>query len=495
MNFEDFYREFENRHRGSREEIKSRVEFYLPFIEPLKNFYHDDLTALDLGCGRGEWIELLRDIGFSATGVDINQQMIDDCVALKLPVIREDAVGYLKSLPDNSQHVVSAFHLIEHLPFESIVSLTEEALRVLKPAGIMILETPNSENIVVGTSSFYMDPTHIRPLPSELVAYLVGHLGFSRHLTVRLQEPPDIFAKEGIGLIDVITSVSPDYGVVAQKWARQEVRCSFDGVFAGQHGINLHTAAARYDRDISMAFEKIGQTLDNTSQKLTEVHEQWWRDQIALIEPIKSSLQSLADQMAPRTAQAEREAEVAHAMRLEAEDRAVRAEQEAEVAHAMRLEAEDRAVRAKQEAEATRQSWSWRITAPLRGLLDLNRFLLRVVFSPIRLFRYALNTLLRHLTEKNAGLIRRVAVALRRRPSLLRLADRTLLLFPVWRQQILNITQESASRSTDFDFTESTSIAEHLPRNDTAALRSHRAKKIHADLEHAIAKHETKANS
>ena len=88
----------------------------------------------------------------------------------------------------DSLTVVSAFHVVEHIPFETLRQLVDEAYRVLKPGGLLILETPNSENLVVGTSSFYLDPTHQRPLPAQLLTFVVEYAGFERVKTLYLQE-------------------------------------------------------------------------------------------------------------------------------------------------------------------------------------------------------------------------------------------------------------------------------------------------------------------
>lgn len=194
-----FYRVFEERFRGSSELIKSRLEIYLPFLEPLKILYGLP-QALDLGCGRGEWLALLQDRGFQAKGIDFDEGMLSACRKLQLDVIQGDALTYVKELPENSVSVVSAFHVIEHISFEMLCELVDEALRVLKPGGLLILETPNSENLLVGTSTFYLDPSHQRPLPAPLVSFLAEYVGFERVKTIFLQEAPNLSATGEIGL-------------------------------------------------------------------------------------------------------------------------------------------------------------------------------------------------------------------------------------------------------------------------------------------------------
>ena len=185
---ERFYRAFEDRFRGSREVIKSRLTVYLPFIEPLQEIY-DVCRATDLGCGRGEWLELITEAGVTAHGVDLDDGMLAACRERNLSVETGDAISFLKSLPDQSQAIISGFHIIEHIAFSDLRVLVQEAFRVLKPAGLLILETPNPENIVVSSTSFHLDPSHIKPIPPQLLAFLTEYYGFYRNKILRLQEP------------------------------------------------------------------------------------------------------------------------------------------------------------------------------------------------------------------------------------------------------------------------------------------------------------------
>ena len=211
-----FYRAFEERYRGSRELIKGRLVAYRPFVEPLLEVY-PSATALDLGCGRGEWLELLVESGFKPIGVDLDKGMLEACLERGLPVEQGDALAYLSALPDESQAVVSAFHVVEHITFDQLGTLVAETLRVLMPGGLLIMETPNPENIVVATRNFYLDPTHQRPIPPMLLAFVAEYAGFARVKTLRLQESKELVNKGDVSLQDVFAGVSPDYAVVAQK--------------------------------------------------------------------------------------------------------------------------------------------------------------------------------------------------------------------------------------------------------------------------------------
>ena len=76
-----FYKAFEDRFRGSKQEIRQRLEVYLPFLEALRPF-HRKFTVLDLGCGRGEWLQLLNELKLDAVGIDLVHDMINECESL-----------------------------------------------------------------------------------------------------------------------------------------------------------------------------------------------------------------------------------------------------------------------------------------------------------------------------------------------------------------------------------------------------------------------------
>jgi len=255
-----FYRAFEDRYRGSREMIKARLLAYLPFLAPLRDEGRQ-CAALDLGCGRGEWLEVLQENGFDARGVDLDDGMLEACHQLGLPAEHGDALTALAALPGDSQAVVSGFHIVEHIPFESVQLLMADALRVLRPGGLLILETPNPENIVVAGSTFYLDPTHERPLPHPLLGFLADFSGFARTKVLRLQEPQHLAQTRDIGLMDVLSGVSPDYAVVAQKGGPAELLARFDSAFAMEYGLALDSLAWKFDNNLD---RKIDQVLRET---------------------------------------------------------------------------------------------------------------------------------------------------------------------------------------------------------------------------------------
>jgi len=183
-----FYTEFERAFRGSRDDILDRLKVYLPYLEPLKG----DATAriVDVGCGRGEWLELLGSEGFKALGVDMNAAMVSACREHGLAAECEDAIAYLRRQPEGSVAAVTGFHIIEHLPFETLVALFDAALHALRKDGLIIFETPNPENLMVGACNFYTDPTHLHPVVPAVAEFMARQRGFARAELLRLHPYP-----------------------------------------------------------------------------------------------------------------------------------------------------------------------------------------------------------------------------------------------------------------------------------------------------------------
>jgi O-antigen chain-terminating methyltransferase len=171
---DSLYLTFENQFRGTREEIKSRLQVYLPRLREAGG----GADILDVGCGRGEWLELMREEGFPARGVDTNRIMVEECRQRGLEVVEGDALTYLRQLSDACLAAVTGFHVIEHLPWDRLLAILDETLRVLKPGGLAIFETPNPENLLVGSCTFWADPTHLKPLYPGMVGFMAEQRGF-----------------------------------------------------------------------------------------------------------------------------------------------------------------------------------------------------------------------------------------------------------------------------------------------------------------------------
>ncbi len=183
-----FYVAFEDACRGTREEIREKMSKWLSY---LPNTESGSKRVLDIGCGRGEWLQLLGEHGYEATGLDINPVMVNSCTEQDLTASLEDALVWLRRQPDASMAAITAFHVIEHVPFELLLRWSTEARRVLQPGGVLIMETPNPENILVGSHTFYHDPTHRNPITPTLLEFLAEYCGYANSELVRLHPYPE----------------------------------------------------------------------------------------------------------------------------------------------------------------------------------------------------------------------------------------------------------------------------------------------------------------
>ena len=163
---------FEDQFRGSREVIRARLESYLPYFKGASD-------VLDVGCGRGEFLELLRDAGISARGLDLNHEMVEVCRASGLMADEGDVVSYLAALPDGSLGGLFAAQVVEHLEPAYLLQFLELAHHKLRPGAPLVLETLNPACWVAFFESFIRDITHVWPLHPETLKYLVTASGFS----------------------------------------------------------------------------------------------------------------------------------------------------------------------------------------------------------------------------------------------------------------------------------------------------------------------------
>ena len=214
--FDRGYKLFEDRFRGSEAAIRQRLAVYLPLIAGVSNTLENGRKALDLGSGRGEWLALISEHGWSGTGVEPNS-IAEAAQGIDAEIVKADALDYLRGCGDRSFGLVTAFHVVEHLETNYLLQMLKEIRRVLTPGGLLILETPNPENLTVGTWSFYLDPTHNVPIPPVLLQYHVEAAGFPAPEIVRLNGSHEDL---DLGPLSVILSVlfrsGPDYAIVAR---------------------------------------------------------------------------------------------------------------------------------------------------------------------------------------------------------------------------------------------------------------------------------------
>jgi O-antigen chain-terminating methyltransferase len=175
------YPHFEDLYRGSDKEVRERQAEYLPLFE-------GQAPVLDVACGRGEFLALLREKGIEARGVDLDPDMVARCREQQLDVTRADAFEYLESLPDDSLGGIFSAQFVEHLPPPGYVRLVRLAHQKLRAGGVLVLETQNPECLATLSQSFFLDPTHAQPIPSGQLRFFMEEAGFTR-ITIRHVSP------------------------------------------------------------------------------------------------------------------------------------------------------------------------------------------------------------------------------------------------------------------------------------------------------------------
>ena len=214
------------RFRGTPDEVRERVSVYVPELKAVTALGQ----VLDVGCGSGELLEVLAQNDIDAYGIDFSQSNVDECRALGLDVRCDDVLHHLSEVPAATLGAVTAIHVVEHLDIDTLIEFVDLSLRALRPGGLLIFETPNPRNVTVGADTFYLDPTHLRPIPSPLLEFIVSIRGFAETRVVPFKRAPDQLAPVVPRTGDWATDVNnlaqhlsglllgaEDYAVIAQR--------------------------------------------------------------------------------------------------------------------------------------------------------------------------------------------------------------------------------------------------------------------------------------
>ncbi len=171
------YLEFENRFRGDRQSLIDQFSKYDCLVDlVLKDI--NSPKILDIGCGRGEWLQKWSSKISDCIGIELDSEMISTCRKYGLKIIEGDAIDSLIAFADNSVDLITIFHLVEHMNSLKLKELLFECMRILSPKGLLIIETPSIDNILVSTNSFYLDPTHVNHINAQNIEFTLEKIGF-----------------------------------------------------------------------------------------------------------------------------------------------------------------------------------------------------------------------------------------------------------------------------------------------------------------------------
>ena len=217
------YFDFENHFRGSIDSIKKSQEFYLKYFRDKKN-------VVDIGCGRGEFLSLLKDNGISAKGVDIYPPYVDYCNMKGLSAVCGDGSQFLSGL--DCVDGIFVGQVVEHLEVHEIIRLCNTAYEKLSSGGCIVIETPNPTSLAIYTNAFYIDPSHVKPVHPLTMKYYLEKAGFRNieiiytetsradcgipELKVQNAEQLDEFNKSMKRVSELLFG-SQDYAVIAVK--------------------------------------------------------------------------------------------------------------------------------------------------------------------------------------------------------------------------------------------------------------------------------------
>jgi 2-polyprenyl-3-methyl-5-hydroxy-6-metoxy-1,4-benzoquinol methylase len=167
------YGRFAERFRGPEEYVRKNIEFY-------RGRFQDHAPVLDIGCGRGEFLEMMREAGVEAHGIDLSEESVVMCRSKGLAVEKADLFAYLSDQPNESFGGIFCAQVVEHLPPESLPDMIRLAAAKLRRDGLLAIETPNPECLAIFASHFYLDPTHTRPVPHPLAAFYMEEFGLGQ---------------------------------------------------------------------------------------------------------------------------------------------------------------------------------------------------------------------------------------------------------------------------------------------------------------------------
>lgn len=180
------YSRFAERFRGTEEYIRESLEFYRPYFAKCD-------SVLDIGCGRGEFLDLMRDAGVRARGIDLGAESVGHCREKGLAVEEADLFAYLAAQPEGEFDGIFSSQVVEHIEPGLLPEMIRLCAAKLSRGGVLVIETPNPECLAIFATHFYIDPTHTRPAPHPLLAFYMEEAGLGRIEVHRLAPAVESF--------------------------------------------------------------------------------------------------------------------------------------------------------------------------------------------------------------------------------------------------------------------------------------------------------------
>ena len=244
----DFYFEFENKFRGDEEAISKSLGIYDSLIhQTLKHVSNPQI--LDLGCGRGEFLAKWKKYISNVLGIENDSRMASICQSKGINIIEDNALDALKRLPDNSISIITIFHMVEHLEYDQLFKIIFECSRTLEENGVLIIETPSIDNLIVSTNNFYLDHSHKTHINAEAFSFMIENNGFLKAKHYFLRGGP-LQNSEHNKLTRLLNGVAQDLLFVATKsqfMANDLFNINNTWELQLNVGITTMTAAIEYD--------------------------------------------------------------------------------------------------------------------------------------------------------------------------------------------------------------------------------------------------------
>ncbi len=284
MDEDQNYFDFENRFRGNRNDVINSFTVYDGSIAYCQSKFNN-LYALDIGCGRGEWIEKLTSSGFNCLGIETNEVMVEKCMEYGFNILHGDALDLLKSLPDNKYSLISSFHVIEHLEKDYLDKIFAECKRLIAPGGLFLIETPSIDNIIVSSKTFYLDNSHINKINPDSLIYSLHNLGFNFAKYYYINSGP-LSDAHPQNLTRVLNGIAQDICVISSiSNIKNESDSSQYSLIEETlvQGLSTFAAATEFDQSLRSTNQRIINNelaLFKIEQRLMVLEEQYkrWKD-------------------------------------------------------------------------------------------------------------------------------------------------------------------------------------------------------------------------